>query len=458
MRISFKSIHWFAVTITILFLIFLILLWPMDSFSYGYFCDDELEAGQIEANMTGYTDLAEKEYTFTFSPKNKHFIGFEIYVLNQHFSESGVLLLDIYDESGKVVDSIEISLKDIKTKIWYKTHIDKKLKSGQIYTVNISAKECSVYPRLPLVKEELLPDENESGNILIGYAYTNSVFTSIEKVLICLFVLAIWGLSIYLTARDSSKWIRVKNICLFLLLTTMMSWNYMYNSMGDNNKNFTNFQMDSDTLVAGVIIAEQNQIENLEGCNLGRYSDVRGDFYSYTETGYITDENWDHGYSLSRAGIVISSGIYSSKVASVGNYVVFRNNVQMKIAEVTVNDSYTNIYFDTDQVLDYDTYGSLDYIRFLDTDGNEMAQGMLGSRDSQYGLQGKIFKSIARCLNYNHSIGFLHLLCSFATAFVVMLLVCIIRKKYNRLLAGCFFVTFLLSPDRKSTRLNSSHR
>lgn len=65
---------------------------------------------------------------------------------------------------------------------------------------------------------------------------------------------------------------------------------------------------------------------------------------------------------------------------------------------------------------------------------------------SQYGLQGKVFIFIEKIMDYRITYDLLHFLCSFAAAITFLLIVIFIAKKYNRLMAGCFYFTFLLSP------------
>ena len=71
---------------------------------------------------------------------------------------------------------------------------------------------------------------------------------------------------------------------------------------------------------------------------------------------------------------------------------------------------------------------------------------MLEAYVSQYGLQGKVFRHLARYMEEDNIISNLCLICSLATALVFVLITMILAKKYNKLLAGCFFVTFWLSP------------
>ncbi len=61
---------------------------------------------------------------------------------------------------------------------------------------------------------------------------------------------------------------------------------------------------------------------------------------------------------------------------------------------------------------------------------------------SQFGLQGHVFRALGRF----GGVRALRALCGAATAAVVMGLVLILKMKYNTLLAGCFYVTFWLSP------------
>ncbi len=67
---------------------------------------------------------------------------------------------------------------------------------------------------------------------------------------------------------------------------------------------------------------------------------------------------------------------------------------------------------------------------------------------SQYGLQGKIFCFAARISGIGQAslLNGLRLVCGLAAAAVFTAIVMLIAVKYNRLMAGCFYVTFWLSP------------
>lgn len=72
--------------------------------------------------------------------------------------------------------------------------------------------------------------------------------------------------------------------------------------------------------------------------------------------------------------------------------------------------------------------------------------GILRPYKSQYGLQGKVFRHVARYMEYDDIIPNLSFICSMATATVLVTLVWLLSKKYNIIFAGCFYVTFWLSP------------
>ena len=65
-----------------------------------------------------------------------------------------------------------------------------------------------------------------------------------------------------------------------LLMVGILTWNYMYNSMDNMNDRFNGFQADSETLVTGVIYAEEDGVyfnnDDERGFGMGRYFDLKG--------------------------------------------------------------------------------------------------------------------------------------------------------------------------------------
>lgn len=327
----------------ILFVVLIVLLGPLDVFSHGFY-PEEINVEKIDTSeRLGEISINDDNCTFSFSPKKRHFAGFELYVHNN--TDNGTLRVNIYDSKGSQVDKIEIELHNIKDSTWYKVYTNASLKKNEIYSVKFECVDTESIPSMLLIGNNDLSNETISGNVLVSYAYEESTFSFSEKVLISLLLLAVLLIILYFIIPTFKHRKMLKLVIIFLGLQVMMTWNYMYNSFNNNNTKFSGFQSDSEALVLEPIAAEHEGVVNsLSGYGLGHYKD----------------------------------GTYS------------------------------------------------DY-------------------KSQYGLQGKIFRFIARYIGYG-SVKGLNFICAFATAMVLVILILLLKYKYNTLFAGCFYVTFLLSP------------
>jgi len=342
-----KQIAILIITIIIIFL--MAIIGPVDYFKHGYFCN-EIAYDQIpKENFIDYIDLKNNSFKIEFSLEKKHFKGFEINITNHPENNKGFLYLTIYDNNNKQIDEIVVDISKVKAGVWYKTYINENLNKGKKYTLNISAKNCDTYPYLQIVDSKYVSNETISGNLLIGYAYAVSTFNFQNKVLIFLFFIAIYTIIFGKLILTEEK----GKICIigaiFILMITVLSWNYMYNSMDNQNTSFATFQGGSEALVINPMIALEN-----------------------------------------------------------------------------------NIWFDSKDQLGYGL--------------GRYPDGKLKAYKSQYGLQGKIFRHLAIHTNGLKTIESFHLLCALSTAIVFICIVFLIFKKYNFLLALCFFITFWLSP------------
>lgn len=437
-----------AVSVLVLLAIFMILIGPLDCFTHGFFYD-EIDCGQIAEDgwKTAY-DLGEEAYEMQFSPQENHFAGFEIYLINQPDGNSGSLLLVVSDTSGRELDTIEIDLSKVRAATWYKVYTTAKLKARETYTLKFVANNCSTYPYLQAVDEDYLSPETITGDVLLAYAYAKSTFSFQDKVIICLFILA-FGLFCGTFLVSAKRKICCKMASVVLLMVGILTWNYMYNSMDNMNDRFNGFQADSETLVTGVIYAEEDGVyfnnDDERGFGMGRYFDLKGSLESYGMN-YISDENWYQGYSRSESAIVVNSNIYSKDVAIIGNYILFENGETYQITNIEDNGSNIVIYLNAGKVLSSAKNGSLDDAQFFDSNMQPLAKSRIEAYKSQYGLNGKIFRHMARYLEDDQEIAILNLFCCLLTALIFALIVLLIFEKYNITMAGCFFVVFWLSP------------
>lgn len=425
----------------------LILLGPWDIFTHGYYCE-EIAVWQIPPeDFQDSIRLENSSYEMTFSPQKAHLAGFEIRLDNQQ-DNSGKLLLEILDGEGNVVDTIYADLGKINSGSWYKLYTAAKLKQGEVYTLRFSADGYAAAPCLQAADSVYLPDETITGNVLLSYAYARPTFTRQNRILIFLFIIAALGYIVTFYINGSCKVI-IKRIAAAIFMVSLLAWNYMYNSMDNQNTDFERFQEDSETLVAGMVYADQNDIYFLDeyerGYGLGKYYDLKGEMVSYGGL-YISDDNWLDGYSRTEAAIIADANVYSRSVIAAGNYISFGNGEVFMITGIDDSGDRIVAYLNTDKPLTLAKYGSLDEAVFCGPDHQQLAPCRIKAYESQYGLQGKIFKHLARHMDDGQSIDNLHLLCAMLTATVFVLIVYLVAVRYNTILAGCFFVTFWLSP------------
>lgn len=271
-----KTFFWLASVIIILYMI---LMGPMDIFRTGYF-REEVDLSQIlESDYQGEIDLADQDYDMVFSPKKPVYDRNELYFKNQPSKNSGEIKVNIADEKGNTKDTVLIDLSTVRGDSWYKVYTSADLKQGQKYKLTVSAKNCEVTPHLQKVKKSYLPAENVEGDALISFAYKHSTFTFQNKALICMFLIALWLFLAYKTFDiKGKKCFGIAAVILFM--TTVLAWNYEYNSIDSENKKYEGFQANSESLVLGMIYADKDgeyfRNESDAGFGLGGYCNLKG--------------------------------------------------------------------------------------------------------------------------------------------------------------------------------------
>lgn len=427
----------------------LFLLGPMDVFSHGFY-PEEIDVEQIaDVDILGQVNVNDENCVIFFSPQENWFAGVELYLVNHIPENGGMMVMQIFDSSGRMIDEVEIDLSKVRNSAWYKVHINSVLHKNMQYSAKFTISGTETIPAFLLVNKDYLGDESIDGNILVSYAYSKSTFSFQEKVLLFMLILAILGAVLYFGISNQTyrRWLKIET--LYLVLTAVMTWNFMYNSFDDKNSGFLGFQSDSETLVSGAIYAERDGIyflgENEKGYGLGRYYDLKGMLEGY-ELAYITDDSWLHGYGRSIPAIVVNSNAITKKIAVVGNYIQFENGEEYQISGVADYGLNLCISLNTERTLSQARNGSLDNATFYDASHQVIAKSLITAYNSQYGLQGKIFRNMARYMDEDEVIPNLNLLCAFLTASVFVLITLLLMAKYNPLFAGCFYITFVLSP------------
>ncbi|WP_314113075.1 hypothetical protein [uncultured Solobacterium sp.] len=435
------------VVLSLLLLVLLVLIGPMNAFQHGYYANEVDVSTILKDDLAGTYDLIKSEYTTTFIPAKKHMTGVEVYIVKQD-STQGSLILTIEDSNGKIIDHSEVEVSNVKSDTWYKFYTKAKYKIGGQYTLHISASGTNGSITLQKATTSYMSEENRSGEALLSFAYKKSTFSIGERALICMLIFSFWMI---LLARQlkNSKSCTLKLIGICGVLVTFLSWNYFFNSIDKSNISFDYFQADSEALNTSIIYAEKDvnyySDDKVNKYGLARYSTIAGEYYGWV-TAFVTDDNWDNGYSREETAILLSDNPYTAKVAMVGNKLQFQNGDILKISKVSKENGNIKINFENGNI-SLEKNGSLRFATFLDSDGNTLPKGSLNSYVSQYGLQGKIFRLVFRVLHNGELVVRLsQLMVSLFLAITVVLLCALIKKKYNMLMASCFFLVLWLSP------------
>lgn len=422
--------------------ILILLMGVVNTSSHGFYCDElDLDIAKIDFQET--ISLEKNDYEMQFSPINSRFVGFEIFLVNQPDSSSNEgMRLTIIDEQGNQVDSVFIDLSKTVIGSWYKIRIHKPLKKGEKYTLRFSAVDNRDAPYLQTIDSEYLGAETITGNVLIGYAYAEQTFTFQNKILIDMFLISIWLFVVgrMINNKKIYKFSFFSSIIIFS--TALLAWNYMYNSMDNQNTLFDEFQSDSEAVVTGVISAEHNGVwfEDNEGYGLGGYTSTLINY---------TDDNWFNNYSRTECAIIVNSNDYSRMYALEGNHILFENGEIYQITSISDDGFSLIMWLNAGRTLNSYKHGDVSKAIYCDYNKAPIApiqSERLEAYQSLYGLQGKIFRYLAKYMSYDNIVENFHLICSVATACVFVIIVILISKKYNKILAGIFLFTFWLSP------------
>lgn len=430
---------------TILLIIFLVLLVPMDFFTHGFYCNSVNYEDISEEDKIGSINLADGSYSIKFSPQKKHFAGFEFIFTSIQENASGNINVQVSNRTGAVIETVRLKLSDIENSVWYIVKTTGNYEKGGIYTLEIASENCNIDPCMQLCGNRYLSPEILEDHLLIAFGYSEPVFQSVEKVLIFLGALSIWGFFFSEIILSETKLKYGRQGALFIALTVVLCWNYMYNSFDEENKGlFAGFQADSETLVSGMIRADSQHLET-DSYGLGRYYGILV-YDSYTGS-FLNNENWENGYHREKPMVCISDNIYTQETAVIGNQIQFSSGDIFKIIGTGLledEEGWRYLVLDSQDVLDPAQFGSLEAVKFINDAGQELPQGKASAYLSQYGLQGKIFRYLAGIIGEN--LTFYHFLCSFAAANIFSMIILLLWRKYNGLMAACYGVTFLLSP------------
>lgn len=249
-------------------------------------------------------------------------------------------------------------------------------------------------------------------------------------------------------SQHAAGWSRaVRRALLFLAMAAVLTWNFLTGALVPSSigeYTFDAYQIDSEDLVAGPIEAQRRGVDTGR-YGLGRYADAAGQLYAYA-TAIPDDGQYPGGFSVDGPVVRIDWNFYTETLVERAKYISFTDIGTFAIVSIVSEEpSYFYLYLDAPGPLSEETAGPLADAVFYDGDGQALPAGAVKEYQSQMGLQGFVFRFLARFLGDRWR-GALRGLCSLATALVCTGIVFLLGRRYDRLLAACFYAVFLLSP------------
>lgn len=376
-----------AVAVSMAALCLIALFCQADSFTHGYYCDDE-EIFDSYTSLDGVDDgeesassarslrslsLSDEGYSMEVDPESGRLLkGIQLFVLNtpRPTGSEGRLTVTVYDESGTLLESSSIDEQQLVREVYYRdeTHrpsvdpvgrwfrfvFPRFIDGGRTYRLSIEATGFDVSPSLAVIDsstEAMLPSESRGSELMVGFGYTETTFSGTERLLIIMLVCIAWFALCSLIIQGRSRSGRTTSMVSVLLLVFLMTMNFSTSVLNPENTGFGGFQEDSELLVTDSIQAVKDgywfEGENAR-YNLGHHADANG----------------------------------------------------------------------------------------------PNPEGAFVANTSLFGLQGIVFTFLGRFL----PVWVLNFGCCLALSVVLIVFCCLIYKKYNLLMAGCFYGVFLLSP------------
>lgn len=235
-----------------------------------------------------------------------------------------------------------------------------------------------------------------------------------------------------------SKSVNIKAFALLVILVTLL-----YGGFSTYDKHF---QADSETLVTGRLRCE------LEGSPsgkypLGRYQNIFGEMMNYDHRPPLSNNDWQNGYFKKQPAFLIANNPYNQKIMETAASVKDMHDMEYMILNFVSAGDYIRVNLATNDTLNEESNGKVENLKFLDGTGRVLLTKGCGDYQSQFGLQGFAFLQLAhsnwplsKCVSRAHRV------CTLLLAITLAMLCYLLYIKYNLLLAGCFFITFLTSP------------
>ena len=150
-------------------------------------------ATSVRRTWLSTVDVSQEAYTTTFSPQESALQALRslLLICPRILRESWCSPLTT---KGEMLESLEAEISTMYENTWYIITTGEEYQVGQVYQLQISARNCTEAPRLQLVDNGYLQEESLDGQLLIWYGYAQPTFTIAEKCILLVLSLAVWSM------------------------------------------------------------------------------------------------------------------------------------------------------------------------------------------------------------------------------------------------------------------------
>lgn len=232
----------------------------------------------------------------------------------------------------------------------------------------------------------------------------------------------------------------VKKVVIFMLMVILLTITYWKNCFDGSNKITNMLSNNSELLVVGTFYNEYEGGEK-HGYGLGwyvAYNSATGKFYS--------EDGYESGYCLDKQIIAVDNCQETKELYVPGNQIQFYNGMIREITEVEEKDAHLFVSYSGEEILTSEAGGNLLYARVLDETGQVCKNGYRTTYESSLGLQGHVFLYLSKLFPANLMETGLKGISALLMGFVATAICWLLGQKYDRLMAGIFYMVFWLSP------------
>jgi hypothetical protein len=216
---------------------------------------------------------------------------------------------------------------------------------------------------------------------------------------------------------------------------------------------FSTYQINSENLALARIVIARDNLDIKSPYGLGNIRSIQNfaqvselNFYAYRyQKNYLYNSQFVHSISRYEPLIAFPKNSLSLKIIKAGNYVELKNKEVREIIKTQEQEEYVYAYITGDVISDFGAQGLIHDYLIKSSQNEYLKPYQYYSYRSQIGLQGWIYYLLTFIIPKYH-LPIYRLALALLLSITIVTICYQINKKYNSLLAACFYLTFWLSP------------